>query len=108
MGQLRRERPEGARRLDKTIGQNLKELRELNGWSADQVARSLKTTADAVRKQERGDRSVSVYNLLKYEALYSTPLSEIIYGKTITQSEQTEPPVIELSFDHSDHGEGSV
>ena len=52
------------------IAQNLKRIRQLKGWTQDQVAKSLGITKGAVSNHENNQRVLNVIDIEKYANLY--------------------------------------
>jgi len=52
------------------IAQNLKRIRQLKGWTQDQVAKSLGITKGAVSNHENNQRVLNVFDIEKYANLY--------------------------------------
>ena len=56
--------------MENVIAANLKRIRQLKGWTQDQVAKSLGITKGAVSNHENNQRVLNVFDIEKYANLY--------------------------------------
>ncbi len=72
------DRREGSSDLQRQVGEKLKLLREIHGWSVERVARSAGLVERQVLSIERGDRPIPLEALLKLARAFGKPLRELI------------------------------
>ena len=62
----------------KKIGERLKKLRNYMGLTQEQVASILNVGRDAIIRIERGDRKITLKELLNFSKLYSISFEELV------------------------------
>lgn len=63
--------------VSKKIGNIIRDIRERNNWSQEQLAEKLKTTQSAVARMESGDQNFTLANLEKLSEVLEQPLIHI-------------------------------
>ncbi len=63
-----------------SIGEQLKKLRELKGFSQEDVAKKIGVTRQAVYKWENDKSFPDIENLILLSEMYSVTLDELIKG----------------------------
>ena len=61
-------------------------LRESSGWSVEEVARRLKTSAEVVHAIEKGERQPTLRQLKELSKAYKRPLAAFLLSEPITES----------------------
>jgi len=59
------------------FGKKMKEIRDANGWTLEEMAKKLGTTKQALSKYERGERSPKFDVAAKFARILKVPLSEL-------------------------------
>jgi len=81
------------------VGVSLRNLRKARGWSAREVGDAMGMVGQNIYRHEQGERSLSIYYLLKYERLYNVSIERIIYGEKIRSKKSPAPSKVLLEFD---------
>lgn len=69
-----------ATEIDRSIGENMKTLRALAGYTQMQIAEYLGVTFQQVQKYETGRNRISAANLYRLKQLYNIPY-DLFFGK---------------------------
>ena len=81
-----------ADRDDEEVGERIRNLRLLRGWSQAALAESADLTVEGVSRIERGARAPRVSTLRAIAAALNTPVSALL-GEPITGQEEAGVPV---------------
>lgn len=73
-----------------SFGKKMKEIREQNHWSLEDMAKKLDTTKQALSKYERGERTPKVTVAAKFADILGIPLEQLI---GLEEAEQTKDEV---------------
>jgi len=60
------------------FGKKMRDIREANGWSLDEMAQKLGTTKQALSKYERGERTPKITVASKFADILHVPLEELV------------------------------
>lgn len=90
---------EGEQKVNKMLGMSLRKLRKARGWSAKEVGDAIGINEATAYRHERGESSIRVYHLLKYEKLYNVSLERLIHGKEKGSEKPLRPRKVRLEFD---------
>lgn len=66
------------------FGENLKRIREENGWTLEEMAKRLDSTKQVLSRYERGERTPKITMAAKFADTLGVPLRELIGDKTVT------------------------
>ena len=80
------------------IHDNLRQLRQANGWTQEEVARQMALTRQAVSSHESGRTQPDLETLKRYAEVYQVSIQDILYGGSHIQRHAG---VIQLCLSHS-------
>ena len=67
------------------IHDNLRQLRQANGWTQEEVARQMALTRQAVSSHESGRTQPDLETLKRYAEVYQVSIQDILYGGSQSQ-----------------------
>lgn len=79
--------------MSKRIGSNMRSLRTIRGLSVEQMAETIGITPDAVRKYERGERSLTVEDMVRFAKILNCSDQNFTRG---LYQDAPPPPVKEI------------